>query len=357
MSNDNETSWVAPLARTLLGSKPLEDTHGPMTCPICDCDHQVFQGMGVFSPDKEGTHLICAFPSTETLVKIDLPQDIKVGGLVSYTRYACTCNGHRWAILTAYLQDSSQAWCVDLTPPPPKKASCKKAKGKPEAPTMLQSIQQLVQGMAAGGGKPILMIGPGIANNIPPEALEALKAQGAQILQPGMVVPGLPPQPPMKLPPPQLGPDHEDPLARLPATVRYAWQNWAEKKPLPEEEILNFQLPKLPAAHAAKNKPPHLAVGTNDSKMFNGMQEWLFALAVDVKPESKLAIHAMVFWDNLLIVVSSAAKEARHALTKDIAEAVIGMKRLKPDIYMMTRRDYLVLVSNKAEESAKKKKP
>lgn len=355
---EKEKSWIAPLVRALLQAPPLEDSAGPMTCPVCECDHQVFEGMGCFAPTQNGTTLTCCFPSTRTMAEIELPKDIQVGGLVTYVRYSCGCGNHAWALLSAYHKDHTIAWCVDLTPG--KKHKCGK-KSKPQEPfnsPVFSSIQQLINGMTAGGGKPILMLGPGITAGMSPEALAALQAQGAQLLQPGLQVPGLPPQPPQKLPPPQLGPDHEDPLVRLPATVRYAWQNWPEKNPLQEDEILNFQLPKLPITHAAKNKPPHLAVGTNGtSAEFTSMQEWMFAVAVDVKPESKLAIHAMVYWDKLLIVVSSAVKESRHALTKDLADTIIGMNKLKPDIYMMTRRDYSVLVSNKAEELAKKKKP
>lgn len=351
--SEQSKEWIAPLVRSMLSAPTIEDTVGPVTCPICECDHQVFQGMGCFAPTQEGTSLTCCFPSARTMAEIEMPKDIKVGGLVTYTRYACACGGHNWALMAAYHKDQSISWCVDLAPPKKKKCGSDGKSKEPFDSPVFSSIQNLLQGIAAGGVKPVVMLGSGIVNGIPPEALAALQAQGAQILPPGGP-PGAPPQ----IPKPNLEPDHEDPLVRLPANVRYAWQNWPEKHPLPEAEILNFQLPKLPVTHAAKNKPPHLAVGTNGtSAEFTSMQEWLFTVAVDVKPESKLAIHAMVYWDRLLIVVSSAVKESRRDLTKDIANTIIGMNKLKPDIYMMTRRDYLVLVSNKAEESAKKKKP
>ena len=355
MSEDATKQWVAPLVRTMLTTKAIDETVGPMTCPICDCDHQVFQGMGVFAPDKEGTHLICAFPSTETLVKIDLPADIKVGGLMSYTRYSCECNGHRWAMLTAFMTDHTVAYCIDLTPPPaPKGKNGKKAKktNPEQGPVSLfDSLQTMLKGMVASGAKPVFMLGPGIIQQLTPEQIQALQAQGAQVVQATAVNP---PQGAAEAP---VAPDHEDPLACLPATVRYAWLNWNEKAPLPEEEeILNFQLPKLPITFAAKNKPPHLSVGTNDHKLFIPMQEWVFALAVELKPETKLAIHSIVYWENLLIVVSNAAAEARKPLAHDLAETIIGMKKFKPNLYMMTKKDYSVLVKHKADEAAKKAK-
>ena len=352
--SEQPNELIAPLVCAMLDAPAIKGTGGAVVCPICGCDHQIFQGTGCFTSTQDGGTLTCCFPATRTLVEIEMPKGVKVGGLVTYTRYVCGCNGHSWVFMLAYCTDHTVSWCADLTPSSKKK--CGKSGQEPFDSSMLSSIQQLLQGMAAGGAKPILMLGPGITAGIPPEALKALQAQGAQLLQPGQIVLGQPPQLPMNLPSPQLGPDHEDRLVRLPATVRYAWQNWFDNKPLPDDQILNFQLPKLPVTHALKTKPPHMAVGTNDTKMLTTMQEWLFSVAVDVRPESKLAIHAMVYWENLLIVVSSAAKESRRALAKDIADTIIGLKKLKPDVYMMTRKDYSVLVSNKAAEAATKPK-
>ncbi|MGV0949294.1 MAG: hypothetical protein ACOYB3_01385 [Azonexus sp.] len=355
MSEDETKQWVAPLVRTMLTTKPIDETAGPMTCPICDCDHQVFQGMGVFAPDKEGTHLICAFPSTETLAKIDMPDDIKVGGLMSYTRYSCGCNGHRWALLTAFMKDRTTGYCIDLTPQPAPKGKngkkAKKTKANPGPVSLFDSLQTMLKGMVASGAKPVLMLGAGITQQLTPEQLQSLQAQGAQIVQ---ATSANPPQGAAEAP---VAPDHEDPLADcLPATVRYAWMNWNEKTALPEEEILNFQLPKLPITFAAKNKPPHLAVGTDNLKLFALKQEWVFALAVELKQETRLAIHSIVYWENLLIVVSNAAVEARKSLAHDLANTIISMKKFKPNLYMMTRKDYSVLVKHKAAEAAKKAK-
>lgn len=352
MSEQKQNEWIAPLVRALMASPVVEETHGPMTCPICDCDHQIFEGMGILAPDKTGTKLVCAFPSTETLAKIDLPADIKIGGLTSYVRYSCGCNGHRWAMITAFLKDHTMAWCADLTPP--KKG--KKCKGDPQPfpqgdPSLMGPLQQLIQGMAAGGHKPILMLGPGIVGSLPPGALEQLQAQGAQVGQPKLPPPNLPPG---EGPPPVL--DHEDPLSRMPAICRYAWQNWPDAKPLPESQIMAFQLPKLLRGQADPSGPPWLAVGTNDGKMFQPMQEWLFALAVELKPETRSNIHAMVYWDRLLLLVTAAPAEVRKTLAHEIAEAVIDMGKFKPDLYMLAKRDYSVLVKSKAVEAAKKGK-
>lgn len=353
------TEWVAPLVRAMLMAPVVKDSYGPITCPICECDHQVFQGTGVLGVDKKGTHLVCAFPSTETICKIDMPPDIKVGGLVTYIRYICACGGHAWAMMTAFMQDHTTCWCANLTPQPTKKKCGKKQ--PPQNPTLQQTLQNMVQGMAAGGHKPLLVLGPGVLSQLSPEAIAQLQAQGAVINphleQPPLQVPGLKGGPPEKLPPPNLGPenDHEHPLNRLPPTVRYAWQNWGDKEPVAEDQIFNFQLPKVPIKRTDDGEPPYLAVGTTDSKLLTPMQEWVFSLAVEIDTNISSVIHALVYWENLLLVVTNAPQPDRKAVAQGVANGVINLKKFKPDLYLLTKRDYSVLVRSKAAQAKKAK--
>lgn len=362
----NDTSWVAPLVGRLLEAPVVQETHGPMTCPICDCDHQVFQGTGVLGLDKEGKHLVCAFPSTETMVKIDLPQGMKIGGLMSYTRFVCGCNGHSWAFIQAFLKDSTMSWCCDLNPPAPAKKMCGK-KGKqvpahqPEAPTLIQTLQNMIKGMLAAGHKPALMLGPGVLAQLSPEEISSLQAQGV-VINPQIQVPNkMPPMTAAAFPKPNLKPgpiddDHEHPLNRLPATVRYAWQNWKDEKPLPDDEIFNFSLPKVPVKSTDLSGPPHLAVGTTDAKLLNPLQEWVFALSVEIAADVRHTIHAFIYWENMLLVVTNAPPAQRKGIAEGVANGVIGLKKFKPDLYMLTKKDYSVLVRSKADQAKKPKK-
>ena len=362
MSEENkEKEWVAPLVRRLLATPAMPDTAGPMECPVCACDHQVFQGSGCFAPSADGTKLICCFPTTRKMVEVEMPKDIQIGGLVNYVRYACQCGGHSWALIDAYHKEGTAVYCVDLSP-----TKCKKGNhpGKPAKPgkpgnDFLGSISQLMKDMAAGGHQPILALGPGIAEHMPKHILDALKAQGAKLIKPpGNMVP--PPPPGSYAPGEPLLPDHESPLALLPATVRYAWQNFPLKKPMLEGEVFNYHLPVIPTRRVADpggicRNPPHLACGTDDSNLFPKMQEWLFTLSVELKTESVKGILGMVYWGSLLIVVSQIEGEARTTLTKDIANGIISLNKLKPDIYMMQRTDYENLRFTKGQEVVNKK--
>lgn len=352
--SEEKKEWVAPLVRQLLSSPAMPDTAGPMECPVCGCDHQVYQGSGCFAPNGDHTKLICCFPSTSKMIEIEMPKDIQIGGLVSYVRYACMCGGHSWALIDAFHKEGTAVYCVDLSPTKCKKG-CKINKHSKPGADFLGPISQLLQSMAAGGHKPILALGPGVLEHMPPHVLEALKAQGAKLIKP----PGntVPPTAGSHIPGEPLLPDHESPLAIMPATVRYAWQNFPVKKPMLEGEVFNYHLPVIPSRHVAVpgRKPPHLACGTDDSKLFPKIQEWLFTMTVEMKPESVTGTLALVYWGNLLIVVSQIEGEARMALTKDIANVIISLNKLKPDIYMMQRTDYENLCLAKGQEAVNKK--
>lgn len=360
MNKDHE--WIAPLVRTVLGTRPMRNTSGPIYCPICECDHQIFQGMGTLCPDKTGTKLVCAFPTTETMVKIDMPPDIRVGGTTTYVRFRCGCHGHYWGVVTTYHKDRTIAWCADfnpkkkkskkmvvppLAPAPPEKfpPPVLEADVNPDSASILAAIEALLKSAAAAGNKkPVLLIGQDALQHLPPDVIAKLKAQGAQFLDnESMKATSIPVK--AKLPAPQ------HPLKYLLATVRYAWQNWKDKLPLPEEQILNFLLPVVPLTKALKTKAPHLAVGTIDSKVFNAMQEWLLALAVEVSQPTRMLTHGMVYWQNLLLVITKADTESRRTMAADISNSVIGLNRFKPDIYFLTPKDYNELRATKAAEA------
>lgn len=318
MSEENK-EWIAPLVRSLLKSPPIADSVMPMTCPICDCDHQVYQGSGCFAPTStEGTKLVCCFPTTGKMAMVDMPKDIKVGGLTSYVRYACQCGGHSWAMVCVYHKDGTEEYCVDLD-----RTKCKS--GKPGKPSKGEVVF-------------------GSVKNISEHIFEAIKAQGAKVVPPTPEGIGVASDP--------LMPDHESPLALLPPTVRYAWKNFPSKKALVKGEVVNHYLPVLPKRHVAVpgKTPPHLAAGTSNSDLLPKIQEWLFALTVELKPESVKGILGMVYWGDLLIVVSQTKDEVRLKLTKDIAEAIIAMNKMKPNIYMMTWDDYVRLQCEKVKQ-------
>lgn len=270
---------VGPLVRALFSYPPIEDTLGVLSCPMCDCGHQVFVGAGFLCPDKTGTQLICAYPSTETILKIDIPPDVNIKGLSSYVRYACQCGGHAWALVTTYHKDQTVSWCVDMTPPDKQDES--------------------------------LLPPP------PPITKEAL----------------------------------DEPLTALPHTVNYAWHSWGSSN-LPLQPLASG-MPKLAATYAADGQPPHLAVGTNDNNLMAMAQHWLFALSVDIPKEAKEVIHTFLYWGKLLIVVTGVKKSLRKGLAEVISRSIISMDTLKPDLYIMSKRQYSVLVQRKAQEAAK----
>jgi hypothetical protein len=343
--------WVAPLVRAMLSAPTVPKTVGPVICPICGCEHQTFQGTGCFCPNKDNTALVCAFPTTELLVKVELPKDIKIGGTVTYVRYACECGNHRWALLTAFHKSQTVVWCVDLTPY--NKMNCKhgkKAKQQSYNP-IVNSIQQLLQGVKASGVAPVVMLGPGITGQLPPQVIEQLQAQGIQF--PSLL-------PSQQLPPPNLAPesmanqinDHENPLNRLPPTLPTIFKNW-DSGPVTVKSFAKT-LPKLPTRNPLRKGPPHIVTGDKDLAAVNAKKDWLFALAVELPVEFKNLIHTLVYWDTLLIVVNDNLAR-RDELARKVTDAITAIGKFKPDIYMMPRRNYDTLRQVKEKAAIKLK--
>lgn len=328
-------------------------------CPFCGCEHQVFKGMGVLCPardDNSGRTLTCCFPSTGVMVRIDLPDDVKIAGLTNYCRYHCECGDHSWALLTSYHVDQTVSWAVDLGDNSKKKKKSKKPDANNQVSYQItDAFKAFLDAISATGSSPTMVLGKGLAGSLPPEAVEALKEKGWKLLEPGALSGN--PTSPESSDQPMSPTDHEHPLIRLVAEVKYAYKNWPHNGQKPITDKTRFALPRLPVRRADKGQPPHMAVGTNHSAdVLHYMRDWLFSLAVELPPAILPAIHSMVYWDNLLIVVSQAVKDEKTALAKGITDQVVALNQQKPDVFLMTRQNYLVLLRDKADELAAKKK-
>jgi len=286
----NTPEWIAPLVRALMSRPPLEGTAGPLRCPVCECDHQQFKGIGIFHPTENGTKLVTIFPTASALATIDLPDDIKVGDTTLYTRYVCLCNGHHWAEIISWHNDHSHCWSIQVddegmptgAPPlPPGSAlqsPCEKKAQEDYEPleeTPPPPIKPLPKAPAPPSplpSSPLLSI---IANLIANPMLQSLT--GGQ-LTPILV---LPVPVPFILPPDFVPPQASQPEAKAsvmpdskssaeafrsaPAEAAVWWMSWTKKITAVKTETV---FPPLPTT-----KGPHFYVANGNIKMVEQRRE------------------------------------------------------------------------------------
>lgn len=310
--------WLAPMIKGMIESPIVKGSEGPMTCPICSCSHQTFDGTGIFVPDSTGTKLVCAFPSTEMLAKIDMPPNLKVGGLTSYTRYTCGCHGHRWALFTAYLVDQTMVWCVDL-------AANKMILNKQQACLPCHDLSSACKKGVVG-----VKAGKKSVKNPPADANCQLR---------------------FDLPPAKLS--GKDLIKKLPATFSHMYCNWPEID-LDSKKSGGYALPKLPNKKPSPMARSYLAVGANSRNKLNSLVSWLFNLDTELGSSSQSSVYALIIWGDVLLVVVSSDKRKTMALeSKEFKEAADQLKSvISLAVCVVTKRDYFVLLG---DESAKSK--
>lgn len=336
--NQKSTGWVAPLVKTLLSAPRVDATSGEIVCPICERGNQVFAGSGMLCPDKSGTHLVCTFPSTETIVKIDLPKDIKVGGLTQYTRYKCLDGGHRWAFITAFISDGTRSWCASFGTG---LEATEIVETVPKAQGLAESVQALLEKMKAAGHEPTLILGPGAAKGLTESESKSLKSQGVHFLQ----------HEPEKIKATDEEISDTHPLVSMPPALRYVWNNWGfEESPTTTGDSI------IPALPAAKAETDHLclAVASGNFNTYNAMYDWIHGLCNALTKKTYKALKGLVFWDGLLLVITNIrGDKARKEVAVDLTTKIISGGSFKPNVYMLTTSDYATLVRNKANEAEK----
>jgi hypothetical protein len=261
--------------------------------------------MGTFGVSKDGTKLICCFPTSQVIAALDMADDIKVGGLTHYVRYSCKCGGHMWAYFEAYHDERTTFWCVDLKPDTSKKGQKMYQKAPaPAAHPHPEFFKELFKELGIEpGSAPVVIMPPGTVQDVPANALLAAPM--------GKVV------------------DHESRENLLKLTMPFTWRNWASKTPF-------SLLPGLPERRLGHGTPL-MVVGGDNKEAVEAMTNWLISLAVDID-ELRNEIAAFVYWGNFLIVVSNATdcKRILDTLSGQIAQ----MKRQRPVLWFCSPAEY-----------------
>lgn len=369
---ENKNAWIAPLIKTVISAPPIGPIT-PITCPICDCDHQVYQGSGIIAPSNKDGKLVCSFPTAETMAKIDLP-GLELNGVTHYTRYHCACGGHDWAVITAFHEDKTVVWCSQYQDQP-SACQCKSTKlpspeladpgavlpvAVAEAQPGKNPVQDALAQMGFNTGHPpLIVISPALLQEMYPAAYDQLKQQLANISNVPAPIPSEkittkgPPSMPPKVPTmkPKKAPvhkievtepvkmsmsqDHEHPLALLPPKMNLRFQSWLVEDRIDADGIL----PPLPPKLKAKNKPPHRVAGAVDSKTLKLITEWLFMLSVELKDVTQ-DVHGFVYWHtSLLVLVDDDHKN--DALFKIVVDGIASLGALKPtNVIIISRTNY-----------------
>lgn len=386
--NEQNQAWVTPLIKTLFSAKPLGPIE-PITCPVCDCEHQRFLGSGYLRPSQEGTKLTCCFPTADTMVQIDMPEQFEIGGTTLYVRYECLCNGHHWAVITAFQDERTLIWCITI-PPDKKQGGCKKAPLQviedpqpsfpapnltPELPAVAATsaftnpessnpIQQMLTSMGFNKGQPpLIIISPEVLKSIHPTAYENLKAQLGSIV----ANQGMPAAVPVKSAPQaqqqgtptlaeaaQAVTDHEHPFKIMPPKIPARFVSWLEPKVTIDDVLPQLPPPKAKAGKVVKASPPPRCAGSGSPEAAEAIARWLFALTLELQ-DYLPHIAALIHWNMTMLVVLEAGAEKMdiHKAVLAAIPNVQGAETLpKPlSVHPMTRKEYETLRRFKEQQA------
>lgn len=341
-----------------MSKSPIQETAGPLECPVCNCDHQQFKGVGIFHPTQDGTKLVTIFPTAGVLATIDLPQDIKVGSTTIYTRYACLCGQHNWAEVTAWHEDHSVTWCVQLEqenlppgsplPPGSSPLACSGEQNTPEIPvqglpqaqtpslsnTLMSAIagalgSPLLQMLGGGHLTPILIMPvpvpvPGLQSELPPPASPMLPTNKSLFLKPSK-------EAMMKV------------LEEAPRTAAVSWVSW-RKKIIAGKTSTMF--PVLPLS-----KGPHFYVAGTSTENVIAHREWLMNMVLDIPEDTGKVVHAFLLWHDYLFAVlnlNEIGPELQKRILGDITVALMKHDSVRvATVGLYRKKDYAKILRPK----------
>lgn len=382
-----DTSWIAPLVKAIMGSQPLPGSQQKLECPICGCDHQKFLGVGVFHPSEDGGKLTAMFPTTGVMAQIDMPEGIKLGSEIHYTRYTCLCHHHQWALATAWHEDHSYSWVIQLGDNGDEPMNTPNEAEPDETAGMLSQMAQAQPGPGPGSlmapppsQSPLMSLIQGLLNSPTLSSLAAGSLTPILILpQPVPVVVPIgqvpthvpishkpppkihpahkaPPHPPKSnLPPPNLAPSTPPPavpttmkenakgLQSAPDTAKFWWSSWT--KTVTEEEATSA-FPTFPTT-----KGPHFFAAYDDAETLNSRRSWLVEVYSDIAKEVRDLIWGFLLWhDRVCLVINAPTvgpdmkKRIFDALTESLlAHNVVRVQGMG----LYKKADYLALTKKK----------